>query len=146
MFKLRIISLSGLLGMCCMGALLAGCASQSNSVYHQLGGNEKVEQIVENFVVEIERDPVILAYFEGADINRFVEKLSEQICSRTGGPCSYTGDTMAQVHGGMNITEADFNRTVDLLINAMNKADVPHRLQNKVLRALAPTRDEMLYL
>ena len=53
---------------------------------------------------------------------------------------------MEQVHGGMNITEADFNRTVDLLINSMNKADIPHPLQNKVLRVLAPTRDEMLYL
>jgi hemoglobin len=131
---------------------LSGCATTvkdtdpSSSVYAQLGGSKKIEEIVENFVVEIERDPIILAYFDGADINRFIDKLSEQICHRTGGPCEYSGDTMEQVHGGMNITEADFNRTVDLLINAMNKADIPHPLQNKVLRVLAPTRDEMLYL
>tara|TARA_A200000159_G_scaffold78003_1_gene72243 strand:- start:9267 stop:9734 length:468 start_codon:yes stop_codon:yes gene_type:complete len=130
----------------------SGCSTNvdghnpSSSVYAELGGSKKIEEIVENFVVEIERDPVILAYFDGADINRFIDKLSEQICHRTGGPCEYSGDTMEQVHGGMNITEADFNRTVDLLINAMNKADVPHPLQNKVLRVLAPTRDEMLYL
>lgn len=128
-------------------SLLSACASNSGSrsVYEQLGGQQKVEEIVQNFVTEIEYDPVILAYFKGADIDRFIEKLSEQICQRTGGPCEYTGDTMEQVHGGMNITESHFNRTVDLLINAMNKADVPHTLQNKVLKALAPTRDDILY-
>ncbi|MBT0586604.1 group I truncated hemoglobin [Alteromonas oceanisediminis] len=125
---------------------LSACTTTSQSVYEQLGGAPKVDQIVENFVVEIENDPVILAYFEGANIDRFVEKLSEQICHRTGGPCEYTGDSMAQVHAGMNINQRDFNRTVDLLINAMNKADVPHPLQNQVLKVLAPTRDEMLYL
>lgn len=125
---------------------LLGCASQQYSVYEQIGGAEKVNEIVENFVIEIENDAVILAYFQGANIDRFVEKISEQICQRTGGPCEYTGDTMEQVHAGMNITEADFNRTVDLLINAMDKAQVPHRLQNKILHALAPTRNQMLYL
>ncbi len=124
---------------------LAGCASTSSTVYQQLGGEAKVKEIVENFVTEIENDPVILAYFDGADIDRFIEKLSEQICQRTGGPCEYSGDTMEQVHGGMNITEAHFNRTVDLLINAMDRAQVPHRLQNQVLAVLAPTREEMLY-
>ncbi|WP_100657476.1 group I truncated hemoglobin [Alteromonas flava] len=126
--------------------LTVACASRSSSVYEQLGGAEKVTEIVENFVVEIEQDPTILAYFEGANIDRFIEKLSEQICQRTGGPCEYTGDSMEKVHGGMNITEADFNRTVDLLINAMNKAQIPHPLQNEVLAVLAPTRKEMLYL
>ena len=126
--------------------LVSGCAINQTSVYQQLGGEPKVNEIVENFVIEIEKDAVILAYFEGANIDRFVDKLSEQICQRTGGPCDYSGDTMQQVHAGMNISETDFNRTVDLLINAMNKAGVSHRLQNKVLAALAPTRDEMLYL
>lgn len=125
---------------------LSGCASNKTSVYEQLGGQTKVNEIVDNFIAEIEFDATILAYFEGSNIDRFKEKLAEQICQRTGGPCEYTGDSMEQVHSGMNITESHFNRTVDLIISAMDKAGVPHRLQNKVLHALAPTRDEMLYL
>lgn len=124
---------------------LAACASTTSSVYEQLGGKSAVNRIVENFVIEIENDPIILSYFQGADIDRFVEKFSEQICHRTGGPCEYSGDTMSQVHAGMQITESDFNRTVDLLINAMNDASIPHPLQNKVLAVLAPTRNDMLY-
>lgn len=124
---------------------LGGCANQPTTVYQQLGGKSKVNEIVENFITEIEYDAEILAYFEGANIDRFREKLSEQICSLTDGPCSYTGDSMQQVHTGLNITETHFNRTVDLLINAMTKADVPHQMQNKLLKVLAPTRDDMLY-
>ena len=63
----------------------------------------------------------------------------------SGGGCQYTGDTMEQVHGGMNISEKDFNLTVDLLINAMDKANVPHPLQNRLLNKLAPMRSQMLY-
>ncbi len=126
--------------------IISGCAAKQESVYSQLGGQSKIDEIVDNFVSEIEFDETILRYFEGSNIDRFKEKLSEQICKRTGGPCEYTGDSMEAVHTGMNITEGDFNRTVDLLINAMDKADVPHRLQNQILKVLAPTRDEMLYL
>lgn len=125
--------------------LLSGCASQPESLYSELGGKDKVSEIVNNFVTEIEYDPVILAYFEGSDIDRFIAKFEEQICMVSGGGCEYTGDTMEQVHGGMDINEKDFNRTVDLLINAMNKANVPHPLQNRLLSKLAPMRGQMLY-
>lgn len=128
-----------------VAALLSGCASQPESLYSELGGEDKVTEIVNNFVTEIEYDPVILAYFEGSDIDRFITKFEEQICMVSGGGCEYTGDTMEQVHGGMNITETDFNRTVDLLIDAMDKADVPHPLQNRLLNKLAPMRSQMLY-
>ncbi len=124
---------------------ITSCASTSDSLYNDIGGESKVAEIVDNFIYEIEYDPVILAYFEGSDIARFRTKLTEQICMVTDGPCSYSGDTMEQVHGGMNITEADFNRTVDLLINAMNKAGVSHRHQNQILAELAPMRSQMLY-
>lgn len=132
-------------GLAALLLLLVGCASSSSSLYAEMGGKDKVAQIVDNFIYEIEYNPTILPYFEGSDIARFREKLSEQICMVSGGPCSYSGDTMEQVHAGMDINEADFNLTVDLLINAMNKADVPHRLQNRLLAKLAPMRGDMLY-
>ncbi|WJG09077.1 group 1 truncated hemoglobin [Aliiglaciecola sp. LCG003] len=128
-----------------LATILSGCATQQQTVYQQLGGSDKVAEIVDNFVTEIEYDPIILGYFEGSDIDRFKKKLTEQICVLTGGPCQYSGDTMEQVHQGMNITEGHFNRTVDLLIKAMDKAEVSHPMQNQVLKVLAPTRKDMLY-
>jgi len=117
----------------------------SESVYHSLGGLPKIEEIVDNFIVEIESDPVIFEYFKDSDVERFRSKLTEHICFHTGGPCEYTGDTMERVHDGMNMTESDFNRGVDLLINAMYAANIPHRIHNKVLAIFVPMRKQIIY-
>ncbi|WP_200821239.1 group 1 truncated hemoglobin [Oceanicoccus sp. KOV_DT_Chl] len=126
--------------------IVTGCATTKQSTFEQVGGMPKIEEIVDNFITEIERDPIMFEFFKDSNIDRFREKLIEHMCYLTGGQCEYTGDSMEQVHGGMNITESYFNHSVDLFINAMNKAGIPHPVQNKVLAVLAPTRKEMLYL
>lgn len=126
--------------------VMTGCATLSPSLYEQLGGQRKVAEIVDNFIYEIEFNPTMFEYFKDTDIDRFREKLNQHLCVLAEGPCTYTGDSMEQVHSGMNITEADFNLGVDLFINAMDKAQIPHPLQNQLLRQMAPLRKEMIYL
>lgn len=125
----------------------SACVNQisSASVYKELGGYQKIEQIVDYFVIEIEKDSIIFEYFKKSDVERFRAKLTEHICFHTGGPCKYTGDPMERVHDGMNITETDFNRGVDLLINAMYQAGIPHKVQNKMLAIFVPMREQMIY-
>ena len=53
---------------------------------------------------------------------------------------------MVQIHTGMAISESDFNRVVDLLINAMNEVGIAHSVQNQVLARLAPMRSEVIKL
>ena len=130
----------------CFVLLLSSCATSQTSLYDQLGGKNTIAQIVDNFIHEIEFDQTMFAYFAESDIDRFREKLNEHLCFLADGPCQYTGDTMEQVHAGMNISERDFNHGVDLFIAAMNKAKVPHPLQNKLLAKMVPTRKEIIYL
>ncbi len=146
-----IISIT-FLGLC----LLTGCAnspapaspsafSKSDNLYQTLGGQAKIDEIVDNFINEIAFDEETYAFFKDSNMQRFKEKLSEQLCVMAQGPCTYTGDSMEQVHTGMNITEANFNHGVDLFINAMDKADIPHNVQNRLLNEMAKTRKQMLY-
>ena len=51
---------------------------------------------------------------------------------------------MIVMHTGMNISEKDFNRVVELLINAMDEQQIPQRLQNTLLERLAPMRSEVI--
>ncbi|WP_342340265.1 group I truncated hemoglobin [Brumicola pallidula] len=127
---------------------MTGCATStatSQSLYQALGGKSKIEEIVDNYINEIAFDERTYAFFKDSNMQRVKEKLSEQLCVMAQGPCTYSGDSMEQVHSGMNITEADFNHGVDLFINAMNKADIPYMLQNRLLKAVAKTRDQMIY-
>ena len=132
--------------------LLNGCAapfssssSSSKNLYQALGGKVKIEEIVDNFINEIAFDEPTYQFFKNSNMRRFKEKLSEQLCVLADGPCTYSGDSMEQVHTGMNISESEFNKGVDLFINAMDKANIPHTLQNRLLKEMAKTRSQMIY-
>lgn len=119
--------------------------AQADGYYQELGGKEGVEKIVDNFINEISFDQNIVKFFEGTDINRLREKLIEQFCHESGGPCEYTGDSMKDVHAGMDITKAEFNRVVELLQAAMDDAGTPQTAQNRLIRSLAPMRPDIIH-
>ena len=127
---------------------LSGCklTQQKQSLFEEMGGHSTITTLTENFVDEISRNQKIFKYFERSDAVRFKQKFSEHICMLSGGPCEYTGDNMVDVHTGMNISEHDFNLGVELLINAMNRSDIPHTTQNKILATLVPHRQDIIYL
>jgi hemoglobin len=131
-----------------LSIFLVACATPGKapqSLYDEIGGQPTIEAITDNFINEISFNETIYRYFEKTNITRFREKFIEHLCVNTGGPCTYTGDTMLRVHQGQNINETDFNLTVDLLVNAMKKAGLTYPQQNQVLKVLAPMRGEMLY-
>ncbi|WP_020410072.1 group I truncated hemoglobin [Hahella ganghwensis] len=136
------VMLTGLIGI-----MLTACAHQpaTPSLYDSLGQKTGIENIVSRLIYEIGDDPTIRPYFEDSDLDRFHEKLSEQICEVSGGPCTYSGDSMVDVHTRMNVNEADFNRLVDLLIAAMDHQKIPHPTQNRLLSILAPMRGDIIY-
>ncbi len=123
---------------------LTACASPP-PLYQAIGGHSKIEEITDHFITQIEYSEDIFPYFQAADVERFREKFIEHLCAHTDGPCEYTGDSMQQVHDGMNINERDFNTTVDLLVKAMEASGLDYPLQNKILHRLAPTRGDMIY-
>ena len=103
----KLVVIAGLL----CSIVFSSSATAAN-YYEELGGQNGVEEIVDNFINEISFDPDIVTFFEGTDINRLREKLIEQFCMESGGPCEYTGDSMRDVHTGMNISKGQFNRIV----------------------------------
>jgi hemoglobin len=124
---------------------LSGCQSTSPNLYQEIGGRDKIAEITNNLIQEISFNPHIMKYFENTNVERFREKLNEHLCVVADGPCKYTGDSMLQVHTGMNINENHFNVMVDLLISAMTTANVAHSTQNKILARLVPMRKDMIY-
>jgi hemoglobin len=128
--------------------LMSACAVSpvpKNTLYEAIGGHEKLVEITDNFLKEVSFDESLYVFFEKSNIPRFKEKWIEYLCVRLDGPCTYTGDSMTDVHAGKNINESVFNHTVDILTKAMTQADLDYPLQNKVLARLISTREDMLY-
>lgn len=97
------------LAMLCLPLLLAACAQQAprdDGLYRALGAEPGIVRIVEGMLLGSARDPRIARHFLDIDIERLREKLIEQLCFESGGPCVYTGDSMEESHKGLRLTPA----------------------------------------
>jgi len=129
--------------------LLGACASNTqpskdDSLYRDLGAKPGITRIVEGMLLHIAHDDRIVEHFRNVNITRLRDKLIEQFCVEAGGPCKYTGDTMAESHKGQHLTRSDFNALVEDLIKAMEDQGVPVTAQNRLIARLAPMRGEVI--
>lgn len=132
---------------CLMLVLLAGCAQQpprDDSLYQALGERVGIQRIVEGMLLNVAKDPRIVEHFRKVDIVRLRDKLVEHLCVDSGGPCRYTGDSMAEAHKGQDLTRSDFNALVENLIAAMDAEKIPVPTQNRLIARLAPMRGEVI--
>lgn len=141
----------GLGGVVMLVAMLVGCQTAppapAPSVYKQLGGREGIAQIVDDFVANVVADNRINDRFkklQPAQVFKLKSYLSDQICDATGGPCSYVGRTMKETHAGMKITEAEWNATVEALVKALDKNNVPVGAKTALLGALGPMKPDIV--
>jgi hemoglobin len=119
------------------------------SLYARLGGKKSIKAVVDEFVNNVAADTRINKFFAktASDPKRladFKNKLVDQICQGTGGPCKYRGKDMVTAHKGMNISEADFNALVEDLVAALNKFNVPEAEKNELLGILGPMKDQIV--
>lgn len=136
--RIVLLMLIGLLGAC------AHPLPKDDLLYQDLGAQAGITRIVEGMLLNIARDERIVERFRKIDIERLRDKLIEQFCVETGGPCVYTGDSMAESHKGQNISRSDFNALVEDLIAAMEEQRVPVPVQNRLIARLAPMRGEIV--
>jgi hemoglobin len=125
--------------------ILSACAtSPSPTLYQQLGAQQGVANIVNSLMEIMLADPRIKDSFKDTEMKRFRRTLTEQFCVVSDGPCTYSGDPMKEVHQGLVITTADFNALVEDLQTAMDRNNVPSRVQNKLLAKLAPMQRDIV--
>ncbi|WP_228739373.1 group I truncated hemoglobin [Marinobacter arenosus] len=139
----RMISKAAILGLVFIAGLtLAGCQSAPEtpqaSLYQQLGERAGIAQIVEDLLFLIVDDERINQQFRGLDVASFHRNLTDQLCQLSGGPCTYSGRGMREVHAGMAITDTQFNALAENLILAMEENGVGTGAQNRLLKRLIP--------
>lgn len=128
-------------------ALLAGCSGlpDGEADFARFGGKAGIAAIVEDTLVRSAQDPRLARHFADANLVRLHDKLTELVCVEVGGPCTYTGFPMAQVHDGRGITDADFNRLVEHLVAAMEAQAVPRPAQFRLLARLAAMHPDVTH-
>ena len=130
-------------------AAIAPVVDAPKSLHDRLGGTAAIATVVDAFVANVAGDTRINKRFsrvagDTAAMRQFKQKLVEQVCEGTGGPCKYTGLDMKAVHKGMGITDADFDALVEDLVKALDSAGVPPKEKDELLAILGPMRADMV--
>lgn len=135
------------LALVAVAALLTACSGMQSqptasdaSLYDRLGGLNAIKVVVDDFVALVAADKRINGRFANTDVPKLKQRLVEQVCQGTGGPCQYQGKDMVSAHKGMNITDAEFGALVEDLVQALDKNKVPAKEKNELLGILGPMK------
>ena len=127
-----------------MTMMSAMVAFADDSLFDRIGGAPVVAKVVDQLLDLSMNDPRTKRSFQKINLKRLREKLNEQLCALSNGPCQYSGDSMKDVHGGLDITDAEFNALVEHLTIALNANGVGLREKNELLKLLAPMKRDVV--
>src|SRR3989441_9540952 len=131
---------------------LEACATTAPSeptLYKRLGGREGIALVVDDFVANVVADDRINARFKSLPppaVFRLKSNLADQICEATGGSCSDRGRDLQTAHRGMNVTETEWNATVEALVKALDKHRGAERDKEQLLGVLGPMKQGIVGL
>lgn len=131
------------------GLLMAGSASAqsapaSDQLYQAFGGQSGLVALMDDFMARLLADPRTGPHFKPANQQQVKEKLVEQFCALSGGPCVYKGADMKTSHAELTITKADFHALVEVLQLSMDARGIAFGQQNKLLALLAPMHRDII--
>ena len=111
------------------------------SLYERLGGVYNIATVVDDFIDRVMADPRLNANPAVDEAHHkvppagFKYLATEMVCWASGGPQRYTGRSMADSHGHLNITPQEWDAFMDDLQQTLDKFKVPPSEQAE-LRAI----------
>ena len=118
-------------------------AAPAPTLYKRLGGYDAIAAVTDDFIPRLVNDKVIGRYLVGLSDNskaRLRQLFVDQICAATGGPCVYVGRDMKTAHKGLGISGAEWDISVKLLIETLDKFKVPEKEKSELLGLLGPMK------
>lgn len=145
--KSRLLSLALSLGLLLGLAAVASGQQLGKSLYQRLGGYDAIAAVSDDFIGRLASDPQFAKFFGGFSIDskkKLRQRLVDQICQATGGPCIYTGRSMKETHAGLGITEKEWDAGAKHLLSTLDKFRVPHKEKDEVMAIVATLKKDIV--
>ena len=120
------------------------------SLYERLGGVYSIATVVDDFIDRIMIDPrlnsnpLIDEAHHRVPPAGFKYLVTEMVCHATGGPQSYTGQSMRDAHQHLKITAAEWDAFLNDFQQTLDKFGVPETEQNELKAIVASTRGDIV--
>jgi hemoglobin len=120
---------------------------REKSIYDELGGEDKIQEIVELLYGKVLVDQRIARYFDGVDIVRQIEKQKAFLAMVLGGPVQFSGRALSVAHRDLvhrGLSDSHVDALLEDLGAALNKLGVRKSLTARILTTANSFRDEVL--
>ena len=120
---------------------------RKNSRNWRLGGYDAIAALSDEFIARLTNDEQEKPFFIGFSTDsklRIRQLLVDLVCKSTGGPCVYTGRDMKTAHAGAGITKADWDRSLKIFGEVLNKFKVPEKEQQELAALLLPLERDVV--
>ncbi len=124
--------------------------SDTKSLYERLGGVFAIAAVVDDFIERIMVDPRLNSNPKVDEAHHKVSKagfkylVTEQVCHATGGPQRYTGRSMSDSHGHLDITETEWQAFLGDLTQTLNKFGVPAQERQELFAIVDSTKADIV--
>ncbi|HEV8367001.1 MAG TPA: group 1 truncated hemoglobin [Pyrinomonadaceae bacterium] len=125
----------------------ANASAQEKSLYDRLGGYDGISKVVDDFIGRLVGDKQFEKFFIGQSTDsrkKIRQHIVDQFCSATGGPCLYTGRDMKTTHGGLGITEAEWNAAAKHLVASLDKFKVDEKSKSEVVAFVTTLKKDIV--
>lgn len=153
---MHIKRMQTLLTVLAMSLLLSGTALAGNdssgdaSLYDRLGGLGPISVVVDDFIDAmlpdefLNQNPAIDAARERVPGPYLKYHVTAMVCQVTGGPCKYHGRSMDESHAHLDITEAEWDRMVEIFVSVLDSHNVPEAEQQELLEIIGTTKGDIV--
>ena len=122
-------------------------SAQQKSLYQRLGGYDAIAAVSDEFIARLATDEQEKRFFIGFSTDsklRIRQRLIDLVCKSTGGPCVYTGRDMKTAHAGSGISKADWERTLKIFTEVLDKFQVPDQERKDLAAAIGPLEKDIV--
>ena len=113
------------------------------SIYDAIGGEPALVAVVDDFYERVLGDAELSGFFAGANMSKLKGRQVEFFSVALGGPHTYSGATMRQVHQGRGIAQKHFDLVAGHLVAALGAAGVPEKIISQIIGVVAPLAEDI---
>lgn len=102
-------------------------SNNDKSLYERIGGEKKLERLLDRFYDRVTSDPEIGHYFTHVSMDKLKLMQHEFFTMATGGPVTYSGRPLSHVHRHLAIKRREFQRFTEHLITTLEEEGISEK-------------------
>jgi len=118
--------------------------SSGETLYHRLGGEEQISNIVDDFYERVLDDESVAGFFDDVDMAAQRAHQTQFLSAVAGGPVEYDGEEMREAHDGLGLEQEHFAAIAAHLEASLREFDVSDEAVQDIMSEVAALEDDVL--